>query len=140
MTQFVLTVNAAWAKRPERCPSAAIQCVPGVAAEGNRIVVGPKFPVGLAATNISAVVSKNTSIRSEAPKPAPVRVTVAPGAPVAGERTSPGVMTKSATLVAVPPGVVTLIRPVDPAPGTVAMILASVVTLNVPAMPLNVTD
>src|SRR3954470_17483073 len=140
MTQLVFTVNAAWANRPEWCPSAAIQCVPGVAEEGNRIVVGPKLPVGLAATNISSVVSKYTSTRSDAPKPAPVRVMVEPGAPVAGERARPGVMTKLAVLVAVPPGVVTLIRPVEPAAGTVATILVSVLTLNALVTALNVTD
>src|SRR5438132_10221555 len=67
---------------------------------------------------------------------------VATGPLVGGEalRLGAGLVTvKLALLVAVPPGVVTLIGPVDAPAGTVAVIRVSLLTPKVAVVPLNFT-
>ncbi len=61
------------------------------------------------------------------------------GGPVPGVSTMPGLTVKLVVLVAVPPGVVTAIGPVEPVAGTVALILVAEVTVNWLAALLKVT-
>ena len=72
---------------------------------------------------------------------APLTTTLAPGLPLAGEKLMiRGPATKLAALVAVPPGVVTLIGPLVAVADTVAVIAAPESTWHAAATPLNRTD
>lgn len=74
-------------------------------------------------------------------KLAPLIVTLAPAGPLVGEKlVIRGATTKFAALVAVPPAVVTLMGPVVALAGTVAVIWVLEFTVNVAAVPLNLTD
>src|SRR6516164_7285677 len=64
---------------------------------------------------------------------------VAVGGPVLLDMTRPGLTVNFAVLVPVPPAVVTATGPVDAVAGTVAVILVSEFTVNMPAAPPNVT-
>lgn len=73
-------------------------------------------------------------------KLAPLITTWVPGPPAAGEKLPiRGAAVKSAELVAVPPGVVTAIRPVTAVDGTVAVICVFELTTKVAATPPKVT-
>src|SRR4029077_5399880 len=85
--------------------------------------LGPKTPLAFVVASCSSVVSKYRSTRSEAPKPLPDTLTVVVGGPLAADRMSPGTTVKTAALVAVPPDVVTVMNPVEPLRGTVALSL-----------------
>src|SRR6185436_15488017 len=73
----------------------------------------------------------------------PVMVTAAPTRPLVGENEeivgAGGMTVKSPALVAVPPGVVTLILPVVAPAGTVVLICVLDTTLKVAAVPLKLT-
>jgi hypothetical protein len=69
---------------------------------------------------------------------APLMATLVPGAPLAGVKlVIRGATVKLVALVAVPPGVVTLIGPVVAFAGTAAVICVLLLTMNVAASPLN---
>jgi hypothetical protein len=75
-------------------------------------------------------------------KLAPLIVTLVPIAPLAGVKLAivgGGITVKPVALVAVPPGVVTLIGPFVVPAGTLASILVDVTTTSAVAVPLNVT-
>ena len=68
-------------------------------------------------------------------------VTLVPTGPLVGEKlVIQGPTVKSVALVAVPPGVVTLIVPVVALAGTVAVICVSELKVKVADVPLNLTD
>jgi len=72
----------------------------------------------------------------------PVIVTLAPTSPLVGEKlvmVGGNTTVKLLALVAVPPGVVTLIVPVVAPAGTVAVICVAELTVNVAVVPLNFT-
>jgi len=72
----------------------------------------------------------------------PVIVTLAPTSPLVGEKlvmVGGNTTVKLLALVAVPPGVVTLIVPVVAPAGTVAVICVAELTVNVALVPLNFT-
>jgi hypothetical protein len=97
-----------------------------------------------ATTKVAATPSKVTELVPVNPEP--VIVTLIPTGPLVGEKLlivgAPGaeVTVKLVALVAVPPGVVTLIFPVVAPAGTVAVIRESEATLNVAATFLNLTE
>ena len=73
-------------------------------------------------------------------KLAPLMTTLAPTAPLVGVNpVIRGATVKLAALVAVPPGVVTLMGPVVAFAGTVAVICVLLLTVNAAATPLNLT-
>ena len=75
-------------------------------------------------------------------KAVPVIVTLAPIAPLVGEKlvmVGGDTTVKLLALVAVPPGVVTLIVPPVAPVGTVALICVAELTVNVAVVPLNFT-
>src|SRR5438309_1245471 len=75
-------------------------------------------------------------------KPEPLRVTLVPTAPLVGVKElmlGATVTVKLVELVAVPPGVVTLIAPVVAPLGTEVVICVSEATVKVATVPLNVT-
>jgi hypothetical protein len=76
---------------------------------------------------------------SAAPNPAPETCTLLVGGPALGDRARPGVTVNVPGLVPVPPGAVTETGPVEAAAGTAAVILVSEFTVNLPAVPLNMT-
>lgn len=90
-----------------------------------------------------ALVPSNFTVTAPV-KSVPVRTTVVPTGPVAGENEvivgAPTVTVKSVELVAVPFAVVTVILPVEAPAGTVALILVDEVTVKVAETPLNFTD
>ena len=56
--QLVLTVNFAWAARPECRPAAVTQWVPGTAEAGTLTLTPWNAPVALVTVSASSVVSK----------------------------------------------------------------------------------
>src|SRR5215472_12275107 len=80
------------------------------------------------------------STPSELPKPVPETVTAEVGGPVIGESSTAGTTVKLVELVAVPPGVVTVMGPVEAVmAGTVAVIREDEFTVNTDATPWNFT-
>jgi hypothetical protein len=96
--------------------------------------------VGLLTVNVAATPPKRTAETST--KPLPVIVTTVPTGPEVGEKpVTMGVSrtTNGLLLVAVPPGVITLIGPVVAPAGTVAVICVGLLTVNVAGTPPNRT-
>ena len=110
-------------------------------------VIGPDAaPAGTVAVILIGELTVNTAevpLNFTAVAPvrfAPLMATLVPGAPLAGVKlVIRGATVKLVALVAVPPGVVTLIGPVRGVAGTVAVICVPLLTMNVAASPLNLT-
>src|SRR5207245_3741441 len=110
--------------------------VPVVAPAGTVAVIWvSEFTVNVAVVplNVTAVAPV---------KAVPVSVTLAPTAPLVGEKlvmVGGGMTVKELALVAVPPAVVTLMIPVVAPLGTVAVICVSEFTVKVAVVPLKLT-
>ena len=110
-------------------------------------VIGPDAaPAGTVAVILIGELTVNTAevpLNFTAVAPvrfAPLMATLVPGAPLAGVKlVIRGATVKLVALVAVPPGVVTLIGPVVAFAGTAAVICVLLLTMNVAASPLNLT-
>jgi hypothetical protein len=111
--------------------------VPVVAAAGTVAVIW----VSETTVYVAAVPLKATAVAPV--RLVPVIVTVLPGAPLGGAKFviagAGGRTVKLVPLVAVPPGVVTLIEPLAAPAGTVAVICVAESTVYVAAAPLNAT-
>ena len=126
-------------------PAALVAVPPGVVTEIVPLVAaaGTVAVTLVAVTTVKLVAGVPWNVTAVAPpRFVPVIVTVEPTAPKAGEMpVMTGMGVKFATLVAVPPGVVTEIVPLVAAGGTLAVMLVAVSTLSaVPAVPLNLTE
>ena len=123
---------------------ALVDVPPGVVTE-----IGPVFaPFGAVAVSAVDEMIVNAAFEpSNVPAVAPVKlvpvmVTDDPALPLVGEKpviVGGGTTVKFVLLVAVPPGVVTVIGPVVAPGGTVAVICDRFLTLYVAVVPLNVT-
>ena len=125
--------------------SVALVAVPAAVVTAMRPVVAPAGTVAVILTCVLVVMvaAVPLNVTDDAPaRLAPLMVTLAPTAPVDGEKlVIRGATTKLAALVAVPPGVVvTPIAPVVALAGTVAVICVLETKVNTALMPLNRTD
>src|SRR6185436_17543026 len=118
-------------------PNVATLILPVVAPAGTVVLICVRDRT----LKVAAVPLKRTLVVPV--KSDPVMVTAAPTRPLVGENEeivgAGGMTVKSPALVAVPPGVVTLILPVVAPAGTVVLICVLDTTLKVAAVPLKLT-